>query len=87
MNEFVSGALAAAYLVAALHFVLFWSRTDDRLFAAFGIAFAMLAAQRTALTILALDPDAAVWLYAVRALAFLLIAYAIVDKNRARPPA
>lgn len=79
---FVSGALATCYLAAALFFLRFWRDTRDRLFAFFGVAFALLAAQRTALAVFAHEPRVELALYAVRALAFLVLAAAIVDKNR-----
>lgn len=82
MQALVSGAIVMGYVVGALFFFRFWSRTGDRLFGAFGVAFAVLAAQRFALVMLAYEPGAGTWLYAVRALAFLLIVWAIVDKNR-----
>lgn len=82
MREFVSGTIAMGYVVGALFFLRFWSRTRDRLFLVFSVAFVMLALQRVALVAFAYDPDAAVWLYAARALAFMLILWAIVDKNR-----
>jgi hypothetical protein len=79
---FVSGMLAAGYLVAGLYFMRFWRQTGDRLFAFFASAFALLFAQRIALTLASdLVTDTA-WYYAVRLLAFGLIIVAIVDKNR-----
>ena len=82
MSDLVSGMLAAGYLVAGLHFLKFHHRTRDRLFLLFAIAFWTLAVQRVGVALLADESGAAVWLYAVRAGAFLLIIYAIVDKNR-----
>jgi len=79
---FVAGLLSAGYAVAALFFARFWRDTRDRLFAYFAVAFALLAAQRTALVLVADDPGAATWLYGVRLVAFLLILHAIIDKNR-----
>ena len=83
LTTFVAGALTLGYLVAALFFFRFWRDARDRLFLLFAIAFAVLAAQRVALALLARTPDAALPLYGVRLLAFLVIAAAIIDKNRA----
>lgn len=86
LKAVVSGAMVMAYLTAGLFFLRFWRDTRDRLFAAFAAAFCLLAIQRGALS-LVLHADgegAAVWLYAIRLLAFLLILAAIIDKNRAR---
>lgn len=79
----VSGMLAAGYLVAALFFLRFWSRTRDQLFACFAGAFGLLALQRvlTILTAEWLEND--VWLYLLRLLAFSLIIGGILAKNRA----
>ena len=79
---FVSGMLAAGYLVAGTYFLKFWRRTGDRLFGYFAAAFGLLFVQRIALALASdLVTDTA-WYYAVRLLAFGLIVLAIVDKNR-----
>jgi hypothetical protein len=78
----VSGMLAAGYAVIAVFFLRFWRASRDRLFGNFALAFAVLAAQRILLSVLADVERAAIVLYAVRALAFLIIAFAIIDKNR-----
>ena len=86
LKPLVSGAMVMAYLIAGLFFLRFWRGTRDRLFAAFGAAFCLLAVQRFALTLMA-EPDAgegALWLYGLRLLAYLLILAAIIDKNRPR---
>jgi membrane-associated PAP2 superfamily phosphatase len=80
---FVSGLLSAGYAIAALYFVKFWRQSRDRLFAFFGAAFVLLLLQRLALALLPdlfADSD---WYYVVRLLAFALILFAIIDKNRA----
>ena len=79
---FLSGMLAAGYLVVAGFFLRFWKQTRDRLFLYFTVAFALLALQR-ALVVpeFALVEDKT-WAYVLRLLAFLLIAYGIVMKNR-----
>lgn len=82
MSDFVSGALALGYLTAGLFFLRFWKETRDRLFGIFATAFFLLAFQRTMLTLAADPREELVLLYAVRLLAFLLILYAIIDKNR-----
>lgn len=83
MSGLITGAMAMAYFVAGLFFLRFYKDTADRLFLIFAVAFGLLAAQRTLLTVLAARPDAHLALYVVRLLAFLLIIAAIVDKNRA----
>lgn len=81
MTLFISGMLTMGYLVAGLYFLRFWRESRDRLFAIFATAFAILAAQRVVLSLL-LHETGTPLLYALRALAFLLIISAIVDKNR-----
>lgn len=80
---FISGLLAAGYAVAALFFLRFWRRTGDRLFAFFSASFALLVLQRVLLAWAAGGHADADWLYLLRLLAFVLILFAIIDKNRA----
>lgn len=79
----ISGILLMGYAVAGLHFLRFWKRSRDRLFLLFALAFAVLAVQRAWLTLAVERPGAAVYIYSLRLLAFVLILIAIVDKNRA----
>lgn len=83
MKELLSGAMVMAYFVAGLFFLRFWKDTRDRLFGIFGAAFFLLAVQRGVLALLN-DPEqgAALALYGLRLLAFVLILWAIIDKNR-----
>ena len=83
VNQFLSGAIVTGHLVAALLFARSWRDTGDRLFAAFALAFALLSAQRLALSFLG-GREHAVLLYAVRLAAFAIILWAIIDKNRMR---
>lgn len=83
VNQIMSGALVAGYLVIGTFFLRFWRETRDRLFAIFAFAFFVLALQRLALAITTLVDENRPGLYLVRLAAFLLILYAIVDKNRA----
>lgn len=77
-----SGALTTAYAVIALFFFKFSARTGDRLFALFATGFLILALQRLVLTVAGEWGRETVWLYGLRLLAFVIIVYAIVDKNR-----
>jgi hypothetical protein len=82
VTAFVSGLIVAGYLAAVLFFLRGWRDTRDRLFGIFAAAFVMLAVQRTALTVLVPSEGVSIALYALRAGAFVLIIWAIVDKNR-----
>lgn len=77
--QFLSGVLVTSYAVAGLFFLRFWRDSRDRLFAWFSSAFFVLAVQRILIAVS--QPTAAV--YALRLLAFVLILWAIIDKNRA----
>ena len=80
----LSGMLATGYFVIAIFFLRFWRDTRDRLFLFFATAFALLGLQRVA-SIVAMEwTESSTWLYGIRLLAFLLMLYAIIDKNRAR---
>jgi hypothetical protein len=79
---FLGGLLAAGYLVAALFFLRFWRDSRDRLFAMFAAAFVLLTVQRVLLALEVSLYEDAVWSYVIRLVAFLLILWAIVDKNR-----
>jgi Family of unknown function (DUF5985) len=78
----VSGAIAMGYAVAGLFFLRFWRETRDRLFLIFSGAFWVLGIQRLALVMSRDLVEDHTGLYLVRLLAFLLILWAIVDKNR-----
>ena len=82
MKPLLAGAMVAMYAVAALFFLRFWSQSRDRLFASFSAAFWLLALQRLALVYDPFAEEGMVWPYAIRLLAFLLILWAIIDKNR-----
>lgn len=82
MREVLSGALAAGFFIAALHFARFWRHSRDRLFLLFAGAFSLLALNATALGLSTPQGDVRVLVYGLRLAAFLLIIYAIYDKNR-----
>jgi hypothetical protein len=82
VRDFVSGALGACYLIAALFFLRFWRQSRDRLFALFAAAFVMLALQRIGLALAVRYELQTTWAYVMRLAAFVIILYAIIDKNR-----
>jgi hypothetical protein len=55
-----------------------------RLFLAFALAFAVFAGNRVVLSALSEESEARTYFYLLRALAFLLIAAAVIDKNMQR---
>ena len=82
VSAFVSGAIAMGYVVAALFFLRFWRDTRDRLFLFLTTAFALLAAQRTALSLIVDREALVIGSYGLRLLAFVIILVGVVDKNR-----
>lgn len=81
-----SGALTMLYAIIALYFFKFRARSGDRLFTMFATAFLILSGQRLVLTVAREWGENTAWLYGLRLLAFVIIVYAIIDKNRAAPP-
>jgi len=81
MVDFLSGALTLAYVIAAIYFLHFWKRANERLFLHFGIAFALLALNQLGLFVLGVADELGTYAYVLRVLAFALILWGIVDKN------
>lgn len=82
-NYFLLGAIVIACVTIGLFFLRFWHKTHDRLFALFAIAFVLLSLNWAALALTSRNEVRTV-LYFIRLVAFLLILYAIIDKNRPR---
>ena len=83
INRFLLGALVMGCFIAGLFFLRFWRKTRDRLFVIFALAFWLMGVNWLALSFT--DPQAEFRpaLYLIRLLAFVLILYAILEKNRA----
>lgn len=82
VNTFMHGALAMASFFAMVLFLRFWKSTADRLFLLFAVAFAVLALDWMALSLL--EPSVRHYAFVVRFVAFVVIIVGIVDKNRRR---
>lgn len=82
--EIVRAMLAGAIMLAAwaifVFFLRFCRKTGDRLFAFFAAAFLLLGIER--IIIVGLSSDHQSFGYLIRLFAFLLILFAILDKNR-----
>jgi hypothetical protein len=83
MIDFLAGAVALGYVVAALFFLRFWRKTADRLFLAFCAAFGLLAVNQVLAAVMEAGDERTPYVYSLRVLGFLLILWAIVDKNLA----
>lgn len=79
---YLSGALTLGFFACALFFLRFWKRTRDELFASFGIAFALLGVGQAVLVLANIAEEHRSSLYLIRLLAFAVILFAIVRKNR-----
>jgi hypothetical protein len=70
-----------AFTVAGLFFLRFWRNTHDRLFLAFALAFWVLGVARVGLVLFRGITEFHIALYLLRLAAYLLIIYAILEKN------
>ena len=82
MTDFMLGGTAVACLAIALFFFRFWRQTADRLFATFAAAFLVFGVNRWILALTSEDADGRVYAYVLRFLAFMLVVWGIVEKNR-----
>lgn len=78
---YLAGAVTVGYLVGGLFFLRFWRKTADRLFLAFAAAFVLLALNQLIATFLEAGDERTAYAYVLRVLGFVLILWAIVDKN------
>lgn len=81
---FLQAVSAAGAWVAGLLFFRFWRESRDRLFAFFGAAFWLLSLSWALLALISPNDDTRPYIYGIRLVAFALIIFAIVDKNRTR---
>jgi hypothetical protein len=86
MVAFMGGATAVGCLVAGLFFLRFWTRTRDRLFLAFAVAFWLMAANQALPVLMSRSDEAVGGIYLLRLTAFLLIIGAILAKNLRKRP-
>ena len=80
LTRYLLGALAMAGLVAAMFFFRFFRDTRDRLFAWFGLSFLIEGLNRSLAAFEIFTADDPVY-YGIRLAAYLLILWAIVEKN------
>jgi len=78
----LTGAVATLSLVAALFFLRFWTRTHDRFFLLFALAFAIDGAARLTVAAVHLPDEFEPFSYVPRLVTFALIIAAVVLKNR-----
>jgi hypothetical protein len=78
------GGIAMASLIIGLLFIRFWKTTGDRFFLFFAAAFFIAGAGRVIMGLIPHITDHSPLIYLTQLLAFLVIIYAIVDKNRSQ---
>jgi hypothetical protein len=81
---FAAGGLSVASIIAAVFFLKFWRRTHDSLFLAFAAAFVLMAVNQAGPVLLGIPSEEASRMYIFRLAAFLVIIFAILQKNFAR---
>jgi hypothetical protein len=80
ISSMLAGATTVAAWAIALFFWRFWKQTRDRLFIFFAVAFFLLGIERLGIGLMTGKVES--YFYLLRLSAFLLMIYAIVDKNR-----
>jgi hypothetical protein len=81
LTSLLLGAIAFGSAVAGLFFLRFWRTTNDRLFLYISIALFLQALDRVLLGI-AMSSEENPAIYLIRLLAYGLIIWGIVEKNR-----
>lgn len=82
MYALISGALMMTCLSAGLFFFKFWQRSREKLFLRFAVSFWLLGLERLVLGYQGTDVEPRPEIYCIRLLAFLMILFAVVQKNR-----
>jgi uncharacterized membrane protein HdeD (DUF308 family) len=81
LGDVISGAIAALSLVGALFFLRFWRSSRDKFFLWFAISFGIEGLNRMVMGITRQSNEDTPLHYVIRLLSYLLILYAIVEKN------
>lgn len=82
ISTFLYGATTLGLIANSLFFLKHYRRTGDKLLMWFGWAFGLMAIERVVLAIQGAKSDAHSLVYLVRLVAFLLLIYGIIEKNR-----
>ena len=86
LNFFITGASTSLFFVAALFFLRYAKKTSDKFFQLFALAFAVLGVDRIVGSIIGPTSEFRPSVYLLRLLAFLIIIFAVLVKNRASNP-
>lgn len=82
LNLILAGAIAMASATASLFFLGFWRTTRDRFFLYFAISFGLESANRVLLALRVSSSEDEPVYYLIRLVAYALILFAIIEKNR-----
>jgi hypothetical protein len=83
LMQLLAGAITMGSWAIALFFLRFWRRTQDQLFAYFALAFLLFGFERLVL-VWSAGRESRPYVYVFRLVAFILIVFGVVSKNRAR---
>jgi len=81
-TQFITGMITMGFLIAGVLFLRFWTRTRDLLFAAYAVAFWLLAANQALVALSGIPREEHSWFYLLRVAAFAMIIAAVAWKNR-----
>jgi hypothetical protein len=84
MYELISGAVAMGSLTIALFFLRFWRTSHDRFFLYFALSFAIEGLHRVHTVLTMETSESSPLHYLIRLAAYMLIIWAIVEKNLPR---
>lgn len=84
LNQFIYGAIMMGSLCNGIFFLKFWRKTGDRFFSLFAASFILLGLERWVLIFIKADNETNSWIFIARMIAFSLIIWAVIDKNRAK---
>lgn len=82
INYILIGAVCMSCFTASLFFLKFWRATKDRFFVFFALSFFIEGATRIVLSLNLYSTEDEPFFYLSRLIAFMLIAYAVIDKNK-----
>lgn len=84
MNLVLLGAIAMACFTISMFFLRFWKTTHDRFFLFFAISFCIEGIERVLMGLAHYSNEQEPLFYLLRLVAFIVILYAILDKNRSK---
>ena len=79
-----SGGIMIGYLIIGAILWRCWTKTGERLFARFAVAFYVLTFERALLLGIGDDQPGHILIYVTRLIAFLIIIWSIWDQSRSR---